>query len=88
MAIKVQLGQLERVASGTHYAQELLRLPLETAKGCQCTIHNMRLQNMIVLVYAGTCWYIHIYTCIYQHVQCFQTLYCLLVDTTWYKVVQ
>ncbi len=42
----------KRVASGTHYAPELLRLPLDTAKGCQqCqgTIHNMRLQNMIQL---------------------------------------
>ncbi len=41
--------QLERVASGTHYAPELIRLPLDTAKDCQGTIHNMRLQNMIQL---------------------------------------
>ncbi len=45
-AMKVQLRQLELVASGTHYA---LELPLDTAKGCQGTIHNMRLQNMIQL---------------------------------------
>jgi hypothetical protein len=47
--MKAPHWQLERVASGTHYAQELLRLPLDTAKGCQGTIHNMRLQNMIQL---------------------------------------
>jgi len=47
--MKAPLWQLERVASGTHYAPELLRLPLDTAKGCQGTIHNMRLQNMIQL---------------------------------------
>ena len=47
--MKAPLRQLERVASGTHYAPELLRLPLDTAKGCQGTIHNMRLQNMIQL---------------------------------------
>ncbi len=47
--MKVPLWQLERVASGTHYAPELIRLPLDTAKGCQGTIHNMRLQNMIQL---------------------------------------
>jgi hypothetical protein len=47
--MKAPLWQLEWVASGTHYAQELLRLPLDTAKGCQGTIHNMRLQNMIQL---------------------------------------
>ncbi len=43
------LRQFEQVASCTHYAPELLRLPLDTAKGCQGTIHNMRLQNMIQL---------------------------------------
>ena len=32
--------------------------------------------------------YIHVYTCIYQHVLCFETLNCLLVDTTLYKMVQ
>ena len=47
--MKAPLRQLERVASGTHYAPELLRFPLDTAKGCQGTIHNMRLQNMIQL---------------------------------------
>ncbi len=47
--MKAPLRQLEQVASGTHYAQELLRLPLDTTKGCQGTIHNMRLQNMIQL---------------------------------------
>ncbi len=31
--MKPPLRQLERVASGTHYAQELLRLPLDTAVG-------------------------------------------------------
>ena len=34
-AMKAPLRQLERVASGTHYALEPLRLPLDTAKGCQ-----------------------------------------------------
>ncbi len=48
-AMKAPLWHLERVASGTHNAQELLRLPLDTAKGCQCTIHHTRLQNMIQL---------------------------------------
>jgi hypothetical protein len=48
--MKAPFRQLERVASGTHYAPELLRLPLDTAKGCQGTIHNMRLQNMIQLM--------------------------------------
>ncbi len=51
--MKAPLWQLERVASGTHYAPELFRLPLDTAavtaKGCQGTNHNMRLQNMIQL---------------------------------------
>jgi hypothetical protein len=47
--MKAPLRQLEQVASGTHYAPELLRLPLDTAKGCQGTINNMRLQNMIQL---------------------------------------
>jgi hypothetical protein len=47
--MKAPLWQLEWVASGTHYAPELLRLQLDTAKGCQGTIHNMRLQNMIQL---------------------------------------
>jgi hypothetical protein len=47
--MKAPLWQLERVASGTHYAPQLIRLPLDTAKGCQGTIHNMRLQNMIQL---------------------------------------
>ena len=40
----------------------------------------------------GISWYMlvctRVYTCIYQHVQCFQTLNCLFVDTTRYKVVQ
>ncbi len=48
-AMKAPLRQLEWVASGTHYAPELLRLPLDTSKGCQGIIHNMRLQNMIEL---------------------------------------
>ncbi len=39
--MKAPLCQLERVASGTHYALELLRLQLDTSKGCQGTIHNM-----------------------------------------------
>jgi hypothetical protein len=47
--MKSPLWQLEQVASGTHYAPELLRLPLDTAKGCQSTIHNICLQNMIQL---------------------------------------
>ncbi len=47
--MKAPLCQLERVASHTYYAQELLRLPLNTSKGCQGTIHNMCLQNMIQL---------------------------------------
>ena len=37
---------------------------------------------------AGTCWCTPVYTGIYQHVLCFETLNCLLVDTTLYKVVQ
>jgi hypothetical protein len=44
--------------------------------------------HKVILVYAGTCWYLHVYTCIYHHVLCFETLNCLLVDTTRYKVVQ
>ena len=48
-AMKAPLLQLERVSSGTHYAQKLLRLPHDTAKGCLGTIHNMHLQNMIQL---------------------------------------
>ncbi len=50
-AMKAPLWQLERLASGTHYApdSELLRLPLDIAKGCQGTINNMHLQNMIQL---------------------------------------
>ena len=48
-AMKAPLRHLKRVASRTHYAQELLWLPFDTAKSCQGTIHNMRLQNMIQL---------------------------------------
>ena len=48
-AMNSQIWQLEWVASSTHYTLELLRLPLDTTKGCQGTIHNMRLQNMIQL---------------------------------------
>ena len=48
-AMKVPLWKLEGVASGTHYAPELLRLPLNTDNCCQGTIYNMSLQNMIQL---------------------------------------
>ncbi len=44
-AIKVSLWKLEWVAYGKHYTLEQLRLPLNTAKGCQGTIHNMCLQK-------------------------------------------
>ncbi len=44
-AIKASLWKLEGVASGTHYTPEQLRLPLNTDKGCQGTIHNMRMQK-------------------------------------------
>jgi hypothetical protein len=40
--MKAPLWQLERVASGTHFALELLRLPLDTAKGCQGTSTQLR----------------------------------------------
>jgi hypothetical protein len=65
-AIKASLGKLEGVASGTHYTQEQLRLPLNTAKGCQGTIHNMRLQKQgQTSPWISTCQYIRVYTSMY-----------------------
>ena len=70
-AIKASFGKLEGVASGTHYTQEQLRLPLNTAKGCQGTIHNMRLQNMIHLIHNAFRIYLFmtVHTSSYQFVQ-------------------
>ncbi len=65
-AIKESLGKLEGVASGTHYTQEQLRLPLNTAKGCQGTIHNMCLQKQgQTSPWISTCQYIRVYTSMY-----------------------
>ncbi len=47
--MKAPPWKVEGIASGTRDALEHLGLQLETAKGSQCTINNMSLQNMIQL---------------------------------------
>ena len=66
-AMKSPLWKLEWVASGgTHYTQEQLRLQLNTAKGCQGTIHNMCLQKQgQTSPWISTCQYIRVYTSMY-----------------------
>ncbi len=65
-AMKAPLWKLEGVASGTHYTPEQLRLPLNTTKGCQGTIHKMSLQNKDqTSSQISTCKYIFVYTSMY-----------------------
>ncbi len=66
MSMKAPLWKLEGVASGTHNTPEQLRLPLNTTKGCQGTIHNMSLQNKDqTSSRISTCKYILVYTSMY-----------------------
>ena len=45
--IKAPLWHIKRIASGTHHVSEQVRLPLHTTKGCQNTVHNMVLQDIV-----------------------------------------
>ena len=68
--MKAPLWKLEGIASGTHYTEELLRFPLNTAKGGQGTIHNMHLQNIgQISKRFSTYKYIPVYTGMYMYMQ-------------------
>ncbi len=71
--MKAPLRQVERVASGTHYALELLRLPLDIAKGCQGMSSIIQYEQVRTCTY----WYILVCTGMYN-----------LVHTSMYWYVQ
>ena len=43
------------ITSGTHRAPEQLRLTFHTYKGCQATVHDMGLQDIVQLSWRPTC---------------------------------
>ena len=45
--MEAPLWQIEGITSGTHCTPEQLRLPFHTSKCSQCTVHNMRMKNMV-----------------------------------------
>ena len=47
--MKSPLWQIEGITSGTHSTPEQLRLPFHTSKCSQCTVHDMRMKNMVEL---------------------------------------
>ena len=54
-AMEAPFWHIKGIASGTHYASEQLRLPFHTSEGCQGTINNMGLQDMVELRRSPAC---------------------------------
>ncbi len=47
--MKAPVLHIKGITSGTHCAPEQLRLPFHTSKGCQGTVHDMCLQDIVQL---------------------------------------
>ena len=87
-AMKTSLLHVERVTSGTHSPSEQLGLPLNTAKSCQFTCHNMVMQDATtikvwyIMVYTSIYFYIIVYTHIYYYKQVYSAILLYILGYT------